>query len=58
MVAEITGQAPFYSHIRERHAAVKGLIPGDVLEYRTVTRLTKSLAADGDKYPIPMKVVK
>jgi len=35
MAAEITRQAPFHSDIREKHSAVKGLSPGDVLEYRT-----------------------
>src|SRR5215469_8342539 len=44
MASEITRPAPCYSDNREKHAAVKGLSPGDVLECRTVTRLTKALA--------------
>ena len=44
MAAEITRQAPFYSDLRERHVAVKGLGVGDVLEYKTVERVTKPLA--------------
>ncbi len=31
--AEITRSAPFYSDLREKHVAVKGLSKGDVLEY-------------------------
>jgi len=34
MAAEITRQAPFYSDVREKHIAVKGLSTGDVLEYQ------------------------
>jgi transglutaminase-like putative cysteine protease len=33
MPTEITRQAPFYSDLREKHVAVKGLGTGDVLEY-------------------------
>ena len=43
MPAEITRQAPFYSDLREKHVAVKGLGIGDVLEYKTVSRVTKPL---------------
>lgn len=32
--AEITRSAPFYSDLREKHIAVKGLAQGDVLEYQ------------------------
>jgi len=32
--AEITRSAPFYSDLREKHVAVKGLGKGDVLEYQ------------------------
>ena len=32
--AEITRSAPFYSDVREKHIAVKGLSRGDVLEYQ------------------------
>ncbi|MGA8201949.1 MAG: DUF3857 domain-containing protein [Candidatus Sulfotelmatobacter sp.] len=31
--AEITRSAPFYSDLREKHVAVKGLSKGDILEY-------------------------
>jgi tetratricopeptide (TPR) repeat protein len=33
MAAQITREAPFYSDLRERHVAVKGLSVGDVLEF-------------------------
>jgi Tfp pilus assembly protein PilF len=32
--AQITRDAPFYSDLREKHVAVKGLAKGDVLEYQ------------------------
>ena len=38
MAAEITRQAPFYSDLREKHVAVKGLGIGDVLEFKTTAR--------------------
>ncbi len=41
--AEITRSAPFYSDLREKHVAVKGLGKGDVLEYQVHWRSTKSL---------------
>ncbi len=44
MPVEITRQAPFYSDLREKHVAVKGLAVGDVLEYKTTDRTTKPLA--------------
>jgi Domain of Unknown Function with PDB structure (DUF3857)/Transglutaminase-like superfamily len=44
MAAEITRTAPFYSDLREKHVAVKGLGIGDILEYKTVDRVTKPLA--------------
>lgn len=44
MAAEITRQAPFYSDLHEKHAAVKALSVGDVLEFRTEERTTKPLA--------------
>jgi transglutaminase-like putative cysteine protease len=43
MPAEITRQAPFYSDLREKHVAVKGLGVGDVLEMRVEWRCTKPL---------------
>jgi tetratricopeptide (TPR) repeat protein len=44
MPQEITRQAPFYSDLREKHVAVKGLAIGDVLEYKTIDHVTKPLA--------------
>jgi len=44
MPSEITRQAPFYSDLREKHVAVKGLGVGDVLEFQTHWRTTKPLA--------------
>jgi tetratricopeptide (TPR) repeat protein/transglutaminase-like putative cysteine protease len=41
--AEITRSAPFYSDLREKHVAVKGLGKGDVLEYKAHWRSTKPL---------------
>jgi len=43
MAAEITRGAPFYSDLREKHVAVKGLSVGDSLEYHAHWRLTKPL---------------
>jgi hypothetical protein len=43
MPAEITRQAPFYSDLREKHVAVKGLGVGDTLEIKTVLSGTKPL---------------
>lgn len=43
MPAEITRQAPFYSDLREKHVAVKGLSAGDVLEMRVQWHCTKTL---------------
>ena len=44
MPTEITRQAPFYSDLREKQVAVKGLSVGDVLEYHAHWRTTKPLA--------------
>jgi len=44
MPAEITSQAPFYSDLREKHVAVKGLSAGNVLEMRVQFHSTKPLA--------------
>jgi len=43
MPSEVTRQAPFYSDIREKHLAVKGLGVGDVLEYKETTHVEKPL---------------
>ncbi len=42
--AGITREAPFYSDLREKHAAVKGLSAGDTLEYQVRWHTTKPLA--------------
>ena len=44
MAAEITRAAPFYSDVREKHVAVRGLGVGDTLEYQAHWRTTKPLA--------------
>jgi tetratricopeptide (TPR) repeat protein len=41
--AEITRSAPFYSDLREKHVAVKGLGKGDILEYQSHWHSTKPL---------------
>ena len=41
--AEITRSAPFYSDLREKHVAVKGLGDGDILEYAAHWHTTKPL---------------
>ena len=42
--AEITRAAPFYSDLREKHVAVKGLRLGDVLEFSGHWHCAKPLA--------------
>jgi tetratricopeptide (TPR) repeat protein/transglutaminase-like putative cysteine protease len=42
--AEITRSAPFYSDLREKHIAVKGVAVGDVVEWHTVIHIIKALA--------------
>jgi tetratricopeptide (TPR) repeat protein/transglutaminase-like putative cysteine protease len=44
MATEITRQAPFYTDLREKHVAVKGLSVGDVLEFQVRWHSTKPLA--------------
>jgi len=41
--SELTRSAPFYSDLREKHVAVKGLGKGDILEYSARWRTTKTL---------------
>ncbi|MFZ0278175.1 MAG: DUF3857 domain-containing protein [Candidatus Sulfotelmatobacter sp.] len=41
--AEITRSAPFYSDLREKHVAVKGLAKGDILEYEAHWHSVKPL---------------
>jgi len=41
--SEITRSAPFYSDLREKHVAVKGLGKGDTLEYQAHWHTTKPL---------------
>ncbi len=43
MAAQITREAPFYSDLREKHIAVKGLSVGDVLEFQVRWHGTKPL---------------
>ncbi len=43
MAAQITREAPFYSDLREKQIAVKGLGIGDVLEFDIHHRVTKPL---------------
>ncbi len=44
MAAEITRDAPFYSDLREKHVAVKGLSVGDALEFQAHWHTIKPLA--------------
>ena len=44
MPSETTRQAPFYSDLREKHIAVKGLSVGDTLEFQAHWQTTKPLA--------------
>jgi hypothetical protein len=44
MAAQTTREAPFYSDLREKHIAVKGLSVGDVLEFQVRWQNTKPLA--------------
>jgi hypothetical protein len=41
MSAPITQQAPFYSDLKDRQLAVKGLEPGDTIEYHLTAHFTK-----------------
>ncbi len=43
MPADVTRAAPFYSDIQEKHVAVKGLGPGDILEYQVHWQCNKPL---------------
>jgi hypothetical protein len=43
IVAPITRAAPFYSDLREKHIAVKGVAVGDVVEWRTVYHTFKAI---------------
>ena len=42
---DVLKEAPMYSDYRQRHVSVTALQPGDVLEYKTVTRIVTPLAA-------------
>ena len=44
VTSEIYREAPLYSDLREKHVAVKGLEPGDTLEYSVRWQLEKPLA--------------
>ena len=43
ITSQISREAPLYTDQREKHVAVKGLAPGDVLEYATQVKVTKPL---------------
>jgi tetratricopeptide (TPR) repeat protein len=45
MTSEVSRDAPMYSDLREKHVPVKGLEPGDTLEYSARWQLEKPLAA-------------
>jgi tetratricopeptide (TPR) repeat protein len=45
VTSDIYREAPLYSDLREKHVAVKGLEPGDTLEYSVRWQLDKPLAA-------------
>src|ERR1700719_4619445 len=56
---DVLREAPMYSDYRQRHISVAALQPGDILEYRTVTRVQTPLAA-GDfwyEYTFPKGVM-
>ena len=44
MTSEVSREAPMYSDLREKHVPVKGLEPGDTLEYSVRWQLEKPLA--------------
>jgi tetratricopeptide (TPR) repeat protein len=44
VTSELYRDAPMYSDLREKHVAVKGLEPGDTLEYSAQWRVEKPLA--------------
>jgi tetratricopeptide (TPR) repeat protein len=44
ITSEVSRVAPFYSDLREKHVAVKGLAPGDTLEYAVHWEVEKPLA--------------
>ena len=44
--APIAREAPIYTDLRQKHVTVRGLRPGDVLEYHVIWRITTPLAAN------------
>src|ERR1700731_262035 len=56
---DVLREAPMYSDYRQRHISVAALQPGDVLEYRTVTRVQTPLAAGNFwyEYTFPRGIV-
>src|SRR6202051_105086 len=56
---DVLREAPMYSDYRQRHMSVAALQPGDVLEYRTVTRVQTPLAAGNFwyEYTFPRGIV-
>ncbi len=51
MPAQITREAPFYSDLREKHIAVKGLGIGDTLEFQVRWQGTEPLAPGSSGMP-------
>ena len=44
MTAPVLRQAPMYTDYRQKHITVPSLMPGDILEYKMVTKVVKALA--------------
>jgi tetratricopeptide (TPR) repeat protein len=44
--APIAREAPVYTDLRQKHITVRGLRPGDILEYHVIWRVTTALAAN------------
>jgi tetratricopeptide (TPR) repeat protein len=44
--APIAREAPIYTDLRQKHVTVRGLRPGDVLEYHVIWKVTTPLAAN------------
>src|SRR6185295_8589795 len=44
--APVAREAPVYTDLRQKHITVRGLRPGDTLEYHVVWRVTSPLAAN------------
>lgn len=44
MTAPVLRQAPMYTDYRQKHITVPSLMPGDILEYKMITKVVKALA--------------